>query len=584
MSKPNGGDGDRARRDPERSAAANPRPQTPARQADDSRPLLARILDTPNLPQVVPRLPPEVLHRVIQGCGLEDCGEILTLATPKQIEGVFDLDLWRADVPGRDERFDADRFGVWLEVLVESGADIAAGIVAKMDVELVTGALAQHLLVFDPAAMSVWVDGEEVTSSRGLDHGLTCEVGGYLLVATRTDSWDAIVAVLSSLDEEHAAYFQRVMSRCRTLSSSKPEIDGLDDLLMDREQVAYDLAADREQRREAQGYITPAQARAFMQMARHPRLGPESTPPDSPVSRAYVRAISQAAEAAATIEVESPIAEAIAHDPPTTDAGERGVAEVVDLLLDAGVLPRPPRALLEGRRDAVPRLARIQRHLQVVLQAEPAIYATRTEEIVFLANTLVAGCSFQARSMTVQEASDAAVAICNLGLENWQPHWLPDGGRSRSTAGQSGTPLPDDFLVGQDLIGAFQVGWVILHENVCLHSARELLAILDELAEQGGETQLALDALRKALARGCQTRMPWHARDAMDVLAILDTPAWAALLCLVDECPVAHAALAPAPGLKQLSVGETSFEFIAENRQIASVHDFMRSLPAILAS
>jgi len=28
-----------------------------------------------------------------------------------------------------------------------------------------------------------------------------------------------------------------------------------------------------------------------------------------------------------------------------------------------------------------------------------------------------------------------------------------------------------------------------------------------------------------------------------DVIAILDTPAWAALLGLIDECPVLHAAL-----------------------------------------
>jgi hypothetical protein len=40
------------------------------------RPLLERILGTPQLGQVVPRLPPDVLHRVIQRCGLEDCGAL----------------------------------------------------------------------------------------------------------------------------------------------------------------------------------------------------------------------------------------------------------------------------------------------------------------------------------------------------------------------------------------------------------------------------------------------------------------------------------------------------------------------------
>ena len=94
----------------------------------DSRGLLERVLDTSDFALVVPRLSPDVLHRIVQRCGLEDCGELLAMATPEQLAGVLDLDLWRADQPGMDEveQFDAERFGVWLEVLAESGADAAA--------------------------------------------------------------------------------------------------------------------------------------------------------------------------------------------------------------------------------------------------------------------------------------------------------------------------------------------------------------------------------------------------------------------------------------------------------------------------
>src|SRR5215467_15098056 len=96
------------------------------RESPDRRTLLDRILDTPHLEQVVPRLQPDLLHRVIQRCGLEDCGELVALATPEQLAGIFDLDLWRAGRPGMDEQFDAERFGVWIEVLVASGAEAAA--------------------------------------------------------------------------------------------------------------------------------------------------------------------------------------------------------------------------------------------------------------------------------------------------------------------------------------------------------------------------------------------------------------------------------------------------------------------------
>jgi hypothetical protein len=128
--------------------------------------LLDRILETPHLAHVVPRLPPELLHRVIQTCGLEDCGELVALATPRQLAAVFDLDLWRPAQPGLDEQFDADRFGLWLEVMMESGAAVAAQKLAETDVDLAIAGFAQHMLVFDPAAVSpsASMDGEEMSA------------------------------------------------------------------------------------------------------------------------------------------------------------------------------------------------------------------------------------------------------------------------------------------------------------------------------------------------------------------------------------------------------------------------------------
>ncbi len=54
--------------------------------------------------------------------------------------------------------------------------------------------------------------------------------------------------------------------------------------------------------------------------------------------------------------------------------------------------------------------------MQMALDINPVAYSTRTEELAYLASTPVAGCSVQARAFTEQEASDAALAICNLGL------------------------------------------------------------------------------------------------------------------------------------------------------------------------
>ena len=172
-----------------RSEGAARRSDSPAQRGTrEPRGLLDRILETPHLARVVPGLPPEVLHRVIQNCGLEDCGELVALATPGQLAAVFDLDLWRPAQPGRDEQFNADRFGLWLEVMMESGATVAAQKLADVDVDLATAGFAQHVRVFDPAAVSpsAPMDGEEMPAVGTPNDGLSCDVGGYLVVARRT--------------------------------------------------------------------------------------------------------------------------------------------------------------------------------------------------------------------------------------------------------------------------------------------------------------------------------------------------------------------------------------------------------------
>jgi len=567
--------------------------------------VLDRILGTPHLARVVPQLQPELLHRVIRSVGLQDCGELVALATPDQLARVFDLDLWRTSRPGLDEQFDADRFGLWLEVLVESSASVAAGKLAEMNLDLVVAGLAQHVRVFDPASFmpSVTIDGEEMAAARPGDDGVRCEVGGYLVTARGIGSWDAILAVLIALDAEHPACFHRVMRGCRTLSNSRPEVDGLHDLLTYPEQVMFDLALDRERRREQQGFATPAQARAFLQTARQLRLEHETPPPSSPVARAYFRAVASAtasdtkagstgalsesgtsAEPGAPPASADPAAQSALADPtaPPSVADPAAVSALVEILVDAGVVRPQPRALLQGSQGHTPRLARLEAQLQVAYDRDQAAYAMRNEELAYLANAIMTGCSIQARSFASQEASDAAVAVCNLGLENWPPHWLP----ATAPGGffvEAEASVPDDFLVGHDLISVFQVGWTVLHNNVGMYAAERLIEILTHFRCDDREIQAGLDDLRIALTRQWQEGTPWRARDALDVIAILDLPAWATLLGLIDECPVVHAAIIASQGTRIRSVSASAFEFVSANSQIASVRDFMQSLPEALS-
>jgi hypothetical protein len=551
---------------------------------------LARLLDTPLLARVVPYLPPETLHQLIRHHGLEACGELVTSATPAQLMSLLDLDLWRHPHRGRDEQFDVERFGEWLEVLVDTGHAVAARTVAALDKDVVIAGLSRYLRVFDPGIFeptaqsddeavgrdeamregdSIRVDEEMDAESSG--NGLECEVGGYLLRARRTDAWDAIVTLLLALDAEHSAYFHEVMQGCRDLSNSRPEIDGLDDLLLAPEQQLHDVTIERERRRSQQGYATPADARAFLQMARqrrHARSGASATGSvkANPIVTAYFRSLDEAAESPQQPERSAPVP-ADATDAPTFDA-PGSIDAVIELLAEAGMMPTRPRALLEAA-DADPqavRLARLRRLMEYVRDADEAAYLARTRELAFLANTLLAGCSVQSRAFTPQEASDAAASICNLGLEHW-PDLEPS----------------DAFLIDHDLVTTFEVGWSTLHHRVSLFVARELVSMLDDLRSIDPDIERGLVTLQRSLAKHCDAGTPWLARGATEVLAMFDVTAWTSVLGLLDECPIMPAALTAILEGRTTTVSPTDFDFISTAAQLGDVRIFMRKLPDVLS-
>jgi len=399
---------------------------------------------------------------------------------------------------------------------------------------LVIAALAKDVRVFDAAA--------------GVVNASDRDVGGYRLVARRGTLTDTLVDVLVALEADHPAYFHRVMRGCRKLSNSAPEADGFHDLLGDSAQALFDLAFDRELRREQQGFVTPAQARAFLHLSRTTQSAGEDALSVNPIASAYFRAI----DSDRSLE------------PPPESSGTEvaAVVEVLDVLNEAGVLPQRPHGLLTGAVEDAPRLARMRMCLDFAREHDQVAYLQRSQELAFLANVIVAGSSIQARAFTIQEAFDGATAVCNLGLEH-----LP-------------APLPDDFLVGHDLVSVFQRGWKVLYDDVCLFAAKELIAVLSGQRCDDREIQTGLDDLRRGLTRHCELGEPWRSRDALDVIAILDTPAWAALLGLIADFPVMHGVIGAA---KVLSVSASAFEFISETSQIARVREFVASLPEALS-
>ena len=527
---------------------------------------LARLVDTPQLARVVPHLPPEALHQLIRHYGLEACGEVVALATPGQLTSVFDLDLWGNAPPGRDEQFDADRFGAWLEVLADTGAALAAQTVAAMDESLAIAGFSRFLHVYDQAsfAPSFSSDDEHIDADATAHGVLEREMGGYVVRAIRGDAWDAIVATLVALEADHRDRFHAVMRGCRRLSNSTPEIDGLDELLAEPEQLIHEVALDRETRRSQQGYSTPGDARAFLQLAQQPRRPHDGAPNANPIVAAYFRAADEPVASGDPVASAQPKPALDAS--PTPSPTPEALDAVVEMLTESGVLGERPRALLEGTVSEPSRLRHILPLMEFVRDRDDAACSARSRELGFLANTLVAGCAIQGRAFTPQEASDAAAAICNLGLEQW--------GASLS--------MPDGFLVDHDLITAFEVGWAALHEQVGMFVAERLIAVVAEVRSEDAGIRQGLRALRIELKRQRAAGTPWRARGALDVIAMLDMPAWTGLLGLLGECPVLPAAIRATLERRTSAISATAFEFIATSGQIETIQEFMLRLPETL--
>lgn len=574
---------DRDRRRPSKrphasAGAKEPSGELTPSEAGALRTPLAGRADVSQLARAVPHLAPEMLHQLIRHRGLDDCGEIVAAATPTQLAAVFDLDLWRSAQPGRDERFDVERFGEWLELLADAGETVAARTVAAMDEQLVIAGLSKYIRVFDPAAMTTTVDGQPLDIDVMPHRGPECEVGGYLVRGVRTDAWDAIVALLTALDADHHARFHALMRKCRGVSNSTPEVDGLDDLLLEPEQLLHDVSGDRERRRSGQGYSTPADARAFLLMARQRRRPTDGRPPVNPLVAAYFRRVTEAIESA---NESIPNLPPRALEPPATPSEVADALDaVVDMLaVEGGSAPRP-RALLEGPEAGAPRFARLRMLMELARDSDETVYVVRSHELAFLANTLLAGCSVQSRSFTPQEASDAAAGVCNLGLEQWSV--LRPSADAKSMADR-GVAMPDTFLLDHDLVSVFEVGWAVLHENVSMFAVEQLLLVLSQLRCRDLDIQKGLKALRRELTTQREAGMPWRARNALDVLAMLDMPAWVAVLGLLDECPVIPAALTAILEGRTGPIKTTEFEFISTSSQLGTVRDFMARFLDILS-
>ncbi len=386
--------------------------------------LLSRLLEEPELAPTLRALPAPALRQVILRVGLEDAGELIALASLDQLREVFDEDLWRSAHPGQDEAFDAARFAVWLEVLLEGGETLVADRLAELSEDFLVFAVSQLVRVLDLAVLTTWATDprEAELLDQILDAHFCQELDDYLLVSRSDRGWDALLSTLLTLDERHPQLLRGVLSRCATatheaVGSARKLYAALDG----EELLLEDARAEREARRAERGYVSPADARAFLALA---RTAPEQ-PEEDPITRAHFRELKPRTDP-------SPSAAPAAGPPGTTPLRQ--------LLLEAGVEP-------DAHAAPPPAGARFRQALGELLELDPEAHQRVIEELAYLSNVLIAGDTSAARVWRPVEAAERVLELCDEGL--------------RSIADRRGSDpvAAREALVRWGAVGAFRFAW-----------------------------------------------------------------------------------------------------------------------------
>ena len=434
--------------------------------------LLKHILDNPELPAIIRSLDAGVLTKLIRHVGLEDSAEIVALATVAQLERVFDEDLWYSSAPGREEVFDAERFGMWLEIMLESGAAFAARRVMELDEDLLTLAFCRLILVVDGDELALRMSHsrrlpEDDIADKVLESTLNQEFGSFLVIARHPSRWEAILTILAELNELDYAMLSRLLERCCRISWEYIEDNGgLFDVLSADEMLEADMAADREARRESHGFVSASAATNFLHMTRTTAVKKiVAAGTQDPAVRAYYRAVGAHTDPAPAPRRDTGPAKKIPSG--HTDSN---VVRFLQTLQAAEVLPASDLLKLSYTGESEDQHPPLMHAMRLINRTDPALYAQRLMEIADLSNILISGCGFQGRAFRPGEAAEAALSTCNLG----GAHLLGDEAAPSVNAMAA-------LLRKQPLVKLFQVGWKVLNDQVVRYSAKAVVTFCDRL-------------------------------------------------------------------------------------------------------
>lgn len=389
------------------------------RHVPPSTDLLMRILERPGLVAAVRELPGAVLGKLIDRIGLEDAGDLVALASTAQLERIFDDDLWRADRAGSDETFRPERFALWLRVMLEAGEEALVQRLCELPQDLLALAVHRLVLVLDMDVVAEqlgWAGQEAAPIESALEASTFEEWEEFRLIARDREAWEDVWGALVSLDREHHKRLRAILGACCAMSTEYISGQGgLFQVLTAEEMLEGDVAAARDDRRVAEGFISPADARAFLELARRGGGGEGR----DAITRAYFRGV----EPKAVPKPES-------QETPRTDeprkrgtalAAEADARDLVALLHEAEVIapgPTRPLAALTDGSPAKPHLVAplFEQAMSDLRQRDPALFSRRVRELGYLVNVWIAGGAHDGRPPRPVEALETVLRTCEAGM------------------------------------------------------------------------------------------------------------------------------------------------------------------------
>jgi hypothetical protein len=115
--------------------------RTSLQKARSSSELIDLLLTPVDAEKRVQSLPAADLYGIIRRIGLEDCTELLPLASPQQFRALLDFDVWQGDEPS------LERLQPWLRALMQAGPEVVSSRMLAMDDELLNWTLRQTVEV-----------------------------------------------------------------------------------------------------------------------------------------------------------------------------------------------------------------------------------------------------------------------------------------------------------------------------------------------------------------------------------------------------------------------------------------------------